>query len=84
MTPLDALSATGTALHGARWRAPLARQIRRPGTAEAGVSLRLLQLWQSGDRPTPDWLKASLADILRSAARERAVALEKLATKIIR
>ena len=82
MTPLAALTATGEALHGARWRSPIARQIRRPGAAGTGVSLRLLQMWQSGDRQPPAWLPSALAALLRDEATRRSAAFIDLADRI--
>ena len=82
MSPLDALQAVGETLHGARWRSPLARQIQRPGATATGVSLRLLQMWQSGDRPTPVWLIPSLTDLLRAEATRRAAVFMALADRI--
>ena len=82
MSPLAALSATGEALHGYRWRAPLARQLHRPGAPEPGVDLRLLQRWLTEERPPPEWLPAALVAILRAEGARRAADLERLADRI--
>ena len=82
MTPLDALQAAGEALHGGRWHSPLARQIKRPGSSRTGISLRLLQMWQSGDRQPPAWLPSALAALLRDEATRRSAAFIDLADRI--
>ena len=82
MTPLAALTATGVALHGARWRSPLARQLQRPGAPGPGVDLRLLQRWTTGERPPPDWLAAALVRLLRAEGSRRARTLDRLADRI--
>lgn len=84
MSPLAALAATGTALHGHRWRSPLARQLHRPGALEPGIDLRLLQRWTSGERPPPTWLTAALVATLRAEGARRAADLERLADRIER
>ena len=82
MSPLRALVAVGEGLYGSRWRSPLARALRRPDGDGPGVDLRLLQRWLTGERPTPDWLRDALVDLVRRTARERASTLERLVLRI--
>lgn len=82
MSPLAALAATGEALHGPRWRSPLARQFQRPDVLTPGIDLRLLQRWTTGERLTPAWLPAALVSLLRAEGARRASDLERLADRI--
>ncbi len=82
MTPLAALTAAGEALHGPRWRSPLARQIQRPGAPKQGIELRHLHRWIRNERPTPEWLVPALVSLLREEGARRAAHLERLADRI--
>lgn len=55
MTPFDKLRAVGKILHGARWQAPIARDI--------GVSDRTVRRWVA-DQHAPDWVCVSLSRAL--------------------
>ena len=81
MTPLAALEVTGKTLYGERWRAPLARSIKRPGSEEQGVSERLLHHWleENPGRPVPDWVPAALVHLLQTEAERRKQSLGDLA-----
>ena len=82
MTPLAALAAAGEALHGPRWRSPLARQLQRPGAPKQGIELRHLHRWLREERPTPAWLLPALVSLLRAEGARRAADLEQLADRI--
>lgn len=82
VSPLSALAAVGEALHGPRWRSPLARQLQRPGALRQGIELRHLHRWIRNERPTPDWLVPALVDLLRTEGARRAADLERLADRI--
>ena len=82
MTGVQALTAAGEALHGARWREPLARELCKPGTGRMGVSWRLLRYWVDGKRPVPEWVVPALAALLRQEAKTRHRDLKSLADTI--
>ena len=82
MTPVAALNTAGPALFGARWRAPLARSLHRPGATAPGVVERLLHYWLSGSRPVPSWVPGELVRLLQAEADRRQESLGDLANRI--
>jgi hypothetical protein len=84
MTPVTALEVTGTALYGTRWRAPLARGLRRPGADRPGVDVRLLHHWLQGTpgRGIPSWVPDALVELLVDEADRRRLMLGDLADSI--
>ena len=84
MTPTAALEVTGTALYGPRWRAPLARGLRRPGAERRGVDVRLLHHWlqETPGRTVPSWVPDALVELLTDEADRRRLMLGDLADSI--
>ena len=70
MHPAAAIEATGTALYGRWWRAPLARSLRRPGADKPGIDRRLLNHWMDGTpgRPVPSWVPDALVQLAQQEA----------------
>ena len=78
-TSHEALALVGEALYGSRWIAPLARDLPNLATGATGVSVRHVQRWLRGERPTPAWILPALIDLLRAETERRRAATEKLA-----
>ena len=83
MTGVQALTAAGEALHGARWREPLARELCRRGGWQAGrLPGGCFATGVGGQRAVPDWVAPALADLLRQEANARHRTLRSLAESI--
>ena len=81
-TPVQMIQQVGEALYGPRWIAPLARDLPNLATGATGVSVRHVQRWLRGERPTPAWILPALIDLLRAETERRRAATEKLATDL--
>lgn len=75
MTP-DLLREAGEALHGERWKAPLARDILAPSGQP--TTERSVRRWASGDWPVPEWASSKIHDLLRTRGAAVAAVLKKL------
>ena len=84
MHPAAAIEATGTALYGRWWRAPLARSLQRPGADKPGVDRRLLSRWLDGTpgRPVPAWVPDALVQLAQQEATSRQAAVSSLSNSI--